>query len=701
MQLRRRIMLILLLAMALLVTALGTMGWLGEQRWAQRYNEALLQGQRIAWDKLQNENLDRQDALARRLLEDPAFHNLQAPGAAQRIDRLLANAMRQAPGLRIDILGPGGALVSTTEPAFDPQPLAEYGWVKTAMEGAAGVVRGLSQVAPREYAWVVVHGFEGGALAIGQDVSRRLPELASYLGGEIFLVNMRGKETLGTQPGSLAATGAVVPVRSPQTLILAVDARSGASDNRTDGALQLISQPVVNPDKRVVGALVWMQDVSAQHRSDRFFNLAAAGGALLFAALIVMGLAAYMQHAMEPLTRSVGVLKALASGATDASLDDGEEEAEDESGAIARGVVAIRSELLNLETLRQERIRTRHQQERLIRDQLRSLAESLDPTSRDEILAALGTRTEAPVAPLAEALPQSSTNQLAELAGILGRMSGLVSTQQSRLLKLLRELQAAVQTQAMLASLQQELEIARQMQLSILPRSAPDVGEVDIAATMIPAKEVGGDFYDYFPIDDEHLAVVVADVSGKGVPAAFFMAISRTLLKSNALFLRVPGPTIAALNDQLCAENDQMMFVTVFYGVLHLRSGRLTYVNAGHNPPVWLREGKASYLERGSNMALAVMEGQEYVEGEIVLSPGETLLLYTDGVTEANNAEGTLFGETALLDAMEAVGADPVHKGHAGGVPQRVVQAVRTFEAGAAQADDITVVAITYQGVRS
>lgn len=697
MQLRRRIMLILLLAMGLLVAALGTMGWLGEQRWSQRYNEALLQGQRIAWDKLQNENLDRQDALARRLLEDPAFRNLQAPGAAQRIDSMLANAVRQAPGLRIDILGPGGALVSTTEPGFDPQPLAEYGWVKTAMEGAAGVVRGLSQVAPREYAWVVVHGFEGGALAIGQDVSRRLPELASYLGGEMFLVNMRGKETLGTQPGALSATAAVVPVRSAQTIILAVKGLGGASD----GALQLISQPVLNPDKRVVGALVWMQDVSAQHRSDQFFNLAAAGGALLFAVLIVMGLAAYMQHAMEPLTRSVGVLKALASGATDASLDDGEEEAEDESGAIARGVVAIRSELLNLETLRQERIRTRHQQERLIRDQLRSLAESLDPTSRDEILAALGTRTEAPVAANADAVAHNSANQLAELAGILGRMSGLVSTQQSRLLKLLRELQAAVQTQAMLASLQQELEIARQMQLSILPRSAPDVGEVDIAATMIPAKEVGGDFYDYFPIDDEHLAVVVADVSGKGVPAAFFMAISRTLLKSNALFLRVPGATIAALNDQLCAENDQMMFVTVFYGVLHLRSGRLTYVNAGHNPPVWLRDGKASYFERGSNMALAVMEGQEYIEGEIMLSPGETLLLYTDGVTEANNAEGTLFGETALLEAMEAVGADPVHKGHAGGVPQRLVQAVRAFEAGAAQADDITVVAITYQGVRS
>ena len=180
MQLKRRIMFILLLAMALLVTALGMMGWLGEQRWAQRYNEVLLQTQRIAWDKLQNENLDRQDALARKLLEDPSFRNLQASGAQQRIDRLLANAVRQAPGLRIDILGPTGGLLSTTEPGFDPQPLAEYGWVKAAMEAPSGV-RGLSQVAPRQYDWVVVRGFEGGALAVGQDVALRLPELAAYL----------------------------------------------------------------------------------------------------------------------------------------------------------------------------------------------------------------------------------------------------------------------------------------------------------------------------------------------------------------------------------------------------------------------------------------------------------------------------------------------------------------------------------------
>jgi sigma-B regulation protein RsbU (phosphoserine phosphatase) len=193
-------------------------------------------------------------------------------------------------------------------------------------------------------------------------------------------------------------------------------------------------------------------------------------------------------------------------------------------------------------------------------------------------------------------------------------------------------------------------------------------------------------------IDAEHLAVVVADVSGKGVPAAFFMAISRTLLKSSALHLRTPGATVQVLNDQLCADNEQMMFVTVFYGVLHLPSGRFDYVNAGHNPPVWLHGGAAEFFPRGRSMALAVLEGQEFIEGSAQFAPGDTLVLYTDGVTEATNNEGVLMGDQALLAALSGAAVDAAR------LPEHVVQAVRAFENGAAQADDITVVALTYRG---
>ena len=692
MQLKKRILLILLLAMALLVGALSLMGWLGEQRWQQRYNSALLQNQRIAWDKLQSEHLERLEAIARRLLESPDFQQVRDPQAIARIEALLAQAVRDAQsGIRIDVLSPRGTVLATTETSLDPQPMAEVGWIQRA-HTTGDEVQSLIQLGPQRYEWVKVIGFDHGAIAIGQNVEPQLKELADYLGGEVYLSNMRGALAIGTDQVALKGVLPEVPVRTARAMIENI---SGAEmQNR---ALQVISQPVRNFDQRVVGALVWTQDVTANDRSDRIFNAIALAAALCFAAALVLAIAIYMHRAMEPLKRSVNVLNALANGRIDAALDDGDEDSEDEAGAIARGVVAIRAELLNLDTLRQERVRIRVQQERLIREQLRTLADSLDPDSREEILSALGSQSEATThltsSPSSTPVA-ASHNQLAELAGILGRMSGLVSTQQNRLLKLLRELQAAMQTQALLASLQQELEIARQMQLSILPRTAPSIREVEIAATMIPAKEVGGDFYDYFAIDDEHLAVVVADVSGKGIPAAFFMAISRTLLKSNALHFKTPGKTISALNDQLCAENDQMMFVTVFYGVLHLPSGRFSYVNAGHNPPVRFQSGEATYFPSGENMALAVLEEQDYGEGVVQLAVGETLVLYTDGVTEATNHAGALFGEPALIDALQAAPKDI----QARQIPAHLVQAVRSFEAGAAQADDITVVALTYRG---
>jgi sigma-B regulation protein RsbU (phosphoserine phosphatase) len=341
--------------------------------------------------------------------------------------------------------------------------------------------------------------------------------------------------------------------------------------------------------------------------------------------------------------------------------------------------------MLNLQMLRDERTRIREQQERLIRTQLKRLADNLDEESRAEILRALEPemRTNS---------LSSGGNELAELASILGRLSSLVSTQQTRLVGLLQDLRAAMEQQAVLASLKQELEIAHSMQLSILPRTAPATDAARVEALMVPAKEVGGDFYDYFLLDDRRLAVVVADVSGKGVPAAFFMAISRTLLKTNALFLERPSDVIGKLNDQLCAENEQMMFVTVFFAILDLANGELAYVNAGHNPPVLRQhDGAVRFLPKGQNMALAVLEGQVYTEGLLLLSPGDTMLLYTDGVTEASNAGHVLFGDANLLEVV---------RGHDGGpgLPEAVLRAVRTFEAGAAQADDITCVALRYRG---
>lgn len=243
-----------------------------------------------------------------------------------------------------------------------------------------------------------------------------------------------------------------------------------------------------------------------------------------------------------------------------------------------------------------------------------------------------------------------------------------------------------------LVSIQQELDVARRMQQSIVPTRFPSRRDVQIFARMLPAKEVGGDFYDYFWLDDRRVGVVIADVSGKGVPAALFMAVSRTLLRATAPGAATPGECLALANDLLSQDNDATMFVTLFYGILDLDSGRLDYANGGHNPPCVLTpDGAVSRLPRTSGMALGVLEGTSFGEGCVTLQPGSTLLLYTDGVTEAFNLQSEEFTEKRLIATLA---------GRHGTMPQAlvdvVVEAVESFAAGAPQADDLTCLAIRF-----
>lgn len=272
----------------------------------------------------------------------------------------------------------------------------------------------------------------------------------------------------------------------------------------------------------------------------------------------------------------------------------------------------------------------------------------------------------------------------------LRQIEQLVAMQQACIHALMREAHEASVHRVALGHLQRELELARSMQASILPRHPPRIPGIEVNALMIPAHEIGGDFYDYFLLDEDHLAIVIADVSGKGIPAAFFMAISRTLLKSNAMCLREPQQVVMRVNDQLCADNEQMMFVTAFFGVLHLRSGLLEFVNAGHNPPVIRGGGCTRMLPRGQNVALAVVDSAPYRKGRATLTPGDTLLLYTDGWVEASDPCGRMFGEQRLLDTVMR------HRPGQGSLPQELLQDVRAFERGRPQADDLACVAVNY-----
>jgi sigma-B regulation protein RsbU (phosphoserine phosphatase) len=244
-----------------------------------------------------------------------------------------------------------------------------------------------------------------------------------------------------------------------------------------------------------------------------------------------------------------------------------------------------------------------------------------------------------------------------------------------------------------------ELAAAREIQMSIVPKifpPFPERSEFQLHAVLEPAKEVGGDLYDFFFVDQNHLVFLIGDVSGKGVPASLFMAVTKTLIKTRAASGIGPDEILCSVNRDLCEGNDTTMFVTVFCAVLEVDSGRIVYSSAGHNPPVLLRKtGTAEYLLFNGSTALGVFEDSLYSREIVYLSPEDTLILYTDGITEAMNPDGRFFSDERLLRSVQAIGPDTAEK-----TAFKIVAEVHEFAAGAPQSDDITLLALKYKGPR-
>ena len=245
-----------------------------------------------------------------------------------------------------------------------------------------------------------------------------------------------------------------------------------------------------------------------------------------------------------------------------------------------------------------------------------------------------------------------------------------------------------------------ELSMATAIQASQLPRlfpAFPNRSEFDLYASMTPAKEVGGDFYDFFMIDDDHIGIVMADVSGKGVPAALFMMVARVLIKSHLQNGETVSEALANVNEQLCEGNEAEFFVTVWLAVIEISTGKGTAANAGHEHPA-LRRADGSYqlVTYRHSPAVAVMEGIPFREHEFELYPGDSFFVYTDGVTEAANADRELFGNDRLLAALNRKpDAEPEE------VLRNVMEGISGFVAGAEQFDDITMLSFKYKGPKN
>ncbi len=247
-----------------------------------------------------------------------------------------------------------------------------------------------------------------------------------------------------------------------------------------------------------------------------------------------------------------------------------------------------------------------------------------------------------------------------------------------------------------LISIRQDLQTAREIQQAILPKvfpPFPERREFDVYGEMMAAREVGGDFFDFFMIDSTRLGLVIGDVSGKGVPAAIFMAVSRTLIRATGMKGIAAAECISYANSLLCNESVSGMFVTVFYAILNVQTGQLEYVNAGHNPPYLISGGELKKVPMTGGTVLGFLDDIEFRTGNLTMAPGDVLYLYTDGITEAFNAQDQQYGEERLEKHLTS---DP--SATLVSLVKTTIAGVNDFSSGVPQSDDITLLAVQYKG---
>ena len=286
-----------------------------------------------------------------------------------------------------------------------------------------------------------------------------------------------------------------------------------------------------------------------------------------------------------------------------------------------------------------------------------------------------------------EEVPVRSKGELKELSDNVKSLADGVSTYMTNLKTMTAEKER----------IGAELELATRIQYAMLPHSFPafpDRQEFDIFASMDPAKEVGGDFYDFFLVDDDHLCMLMADVSGKGIPAALFMMASKIILQSCAMLGQSPAEILTKTNQAILSNNQEQMFITVWVGILELSTGKLIAANAGHEYPVLKQpDGRFELFKDKHGFVIGGMDGMKYREYELQLTPGAKLFLYTDGVPEATDKSGTLFGAARMIDALNREPDADTKR-----ILQNVRAAVDEFTEDAEQFDDLTMLCMEYHG---
>ena len=693
MGLRGRINLIVLIFVLIIMGGLAVTALVREDVIREELSRAAVAGNQSLWTSIVASNVQRLSDQSHIAVDDAQLRLALSSGDIGRVvdaaENVFARLEEAGAATRLDIVDHTGAVLYSSFPSFEPDVSLSERTVQGMIEerrGGGGIGNDASRNVTVSYAVPMLEP-DGGVQALvvyGRDIRAVLEEFRIGTGAEALIVNRRGRLLEGTTPDLWPKIRADLALESGSTAVVEAD----------DRVYAVTSLPLRADLGNLVAYLAVVQDTTAAYRDSQRVGLISFGAIALFLVGALSFLSFYMHRLLAPLTACVEVLDALSRGDTHLTVPVEGEKGRDEIGQIARAINIFRRQTMQVVRQRRLQERRRRQQERFIRQEMTRLAGTLSKGARVDVLedlAAVERQARKMVIESGDADAAEGAADGLQLMGLaFERMTSRVSAQQERLTKLVNDLQAALKTKVAYFALRHDLDIAKRVQLSFLPGDSFSAGNVRIRAIMKAAKNVGGDFYDFFTLDDHRIGIVIADVAGKGVPAALFMAVTRTLIRANATHANLsPGDCLAAVNDMLVDSTREEIFVTVFYGVFDLRTGVLTYANGGHNPPCLVARGEVESLPLTSGVVLAMFKGLKYKEKTIEVPLGGKLFFYTDGVNEAVNLDDEEFGDKRMQESLRAIGS-----GGPGDTIEKIVRDVETFAGQAEQADDITIVVL-------
>ena len=694
MGIKTRIGIIVVAFMAVMIMGLLFAGYQREELLREQLDQTAIGGSRALWGKIVETGIQRMRELTPVVEQDEALRSALVDNDRGRISTAAGNvlgALRTTGAVtRLDLVSLSREVLYSSVPAFEPAAAASedaLGAMIARRQGRSGVAIDAERNVTLSVG-VLLYADDGTPLAVAvyaADIVQALSELKADIGADALIVNRRGRLLAGTDPQIWDAVSGSEWLRDRAAQELPGD---------DDRVFSLAAFPLEAELGNLVAQVVTVRDVTAADTEQRrvsTITFLAIGGFLLAS---LMALSYYLRRALSPVTDGVQVLDALSRGDTQATVEVSHRHANDELARIAEAVNTFRTQTLALRRHRRRAFRRQRQQERFIRSEMTRLSTNLNEEERDDILKDLA-EIEVPAG--AAASGQGETAQEEDSAGdlqVMGfafqKMTDRVGRQQERLRTLVAELQEALRTQTAYMALQHDLQIATRVQRSFLPGERLDTDGAHIHATMHTAKEVGGDFYDFFPLDEDRVGIVIGDVVGKGVPASLFMAVTRTVIRATARYVEDgPGTCLQMVNETLADASRSDVFVTVFYGIFDRRDGTLRYANGGHNPPVLVAPGQADLLPLTGGVALAMFDGLDYEDGQVKIPPQGKLFLYTDGVPESTNVDEEEFGydrmRENLLTCADRSPSDTI---------ERMLRTVEAFAGEAPQFDDIAMLVL-------